>query len=290
MKGCLFYGQIGSLAGLALIVLLAADPVLGQTPVFKLDFDSSNDSISTSVIDPPPTMDAANSTFTVTLVLTGATKLMGANCDLVFNPDHLRVVNIQESSGDVNFDGRANVFDIREVGKRLNTTAGSELYDSYFDRVEGEADGVIDMADVGDIEKFFAKPGIFWTVNTNDTTIRESVEVFEDPTLSNENGVIDDIASTLLPRDHLPAPGYPEEQDATFAGPPGFGFNGDARIAEITFRPVNGFVGETELSLTEPFAVIEETVFVLELTDGQLRPVMNNTIEPGVESVNITVQ
>ena len=179
----------------------------------------------------------------------------------------------------MNFDGRANVFDVREVGSRLDTTTDSELYDPYFDRADGRADGAIDLGDVEAISAFFARPGIFWTVNTDDVTIRESVEIFEYPAESNETGKVDDIACVLLPREHPPAPGV---TDGTLAAPAGFGFNGDARIAVITFQPVNGFVGQTELSISDTSAITEDSVFVgMDIT---------GILAPDGESVEITVQ
>jgi hypothetical protein len=279
MKSCSSDSRTRLLTGLALAVLLAASPALGQAPVFRLDFNSTNDTIFKSTIDPPPIINSADGPFTVTVVLSGAKKLVMVNCDLVFDPAHLRVVNTQETYGDVNWDGRANVFDIREVGSRLNATVESKLYHPYYDRAGGRADGLIDLADVDAISAFFAKPGIFWTVNTDDATIRESAEVFEDPTVSNENGKIDDIVCVLLPRQHPPAPGV---EGGTLAAPAGFGFNGDARIAEITFQPVNGFAGETTLSFTGTSAVTEDSVFVGTQIQGEL--------QPSGESVNITIQ
>ncbi|MFH1740300.1 MAG: hypothetical protein ABIH23_14930 [bacterium] len=272
MKDCLLSSRIPLFFGSVLLVaLLATNPVLGQEPVYKIDFDSSNDTLLSSTVDSPPAvLNAADGPFTVTVVLTGATQLMGVNCDLVFDNTHLQVVNIQETAGDVNFDGRANVFDIREVGERLNATEGSALYEAYFDRANGQTDGVIDMNDVNAVSAFFAKPGIFWTVNTDNATVRESTEIFEDPSVSNENGLIDDIVCMLLPRDHPPAPG--------------FGFNGDARIAEITFQPVNGFAGMTTLSFSETWAVDENT----HVDEGTGQIV--DDLYPQSESVEITVQ
>ena len=271
MRKDVFGGRLGIALAFTFAMLVTTSAVFAQEPVFRLDFDSSNDTIKTSIIDPPPpvfTMDDVP--FTVTVVLTGAQDLMGVNCDLSFDNAHLQVVDIQETAGDLNFDGRANVFDIREVGSRLNATEGQDLYEEFFDRAGDQPDGVIDLADVDAVAEFFAKPGIFWTVNTEPATIKESVEVFEDPSVSNENGVIDDIVCFLLPRDHPPEAG--------------FGFDGDARIADITFRPVDGFVGTTELTFTQTWAVDENTQVNEETGD------IIGDLTPQSQPVSITIQ
>ncbi len=289
MKSCIWSDRIQHVwISAFLLILLAAGPAYPQGFIFKLDFDSSNDSILHSTIDAPPSViRAADGPFTVTVVLTGASKLVGANCDLIFNPDQLRVVNIQESYGDVNFDGRSNVFDIREVGARVNS---AELYEAYYDRVETY--GVLDMADVNAIAEYFAKPGKFWTVNTDDTTIRESVEIFEEPSISNQNGRIDDIVCVLLPREHPEATEYkPVEGEATFFGPAGFGFNGDARIAEITFQPVTGFSGTTTLTFADKSAITEESVLVITRQNGVIiDQEIIGMLEPADESVELSIK
>ena len=289
MKSCIWSGRIQHVwISAFLLILLAAGPGFPQGPVFKLDFNSGNDSILQSTIDPPPSViRAADGPFTVTVVLSGADKLVGMNCDLIFNPDQLRVVNIQESYGDVNFDGRSNVFDIREVGARVNS---AELYEAYYDRVETY--GVLDMADVNAIAEYFAKPGKFWTVNTDDTTIRESVEIFEEPSISNQNGRIDDIVCVLLPREHPEATEYkPAEGEATFFGPAGFGINGDARIAEITFQPVTGFSGTTTLTFADKSAITEESVLVITRQNGVIiDQEIIGMLEPADESVELSIK
>ncbi len=269
MKKDLCGGRFSSALVFTIAMLIAAGAV-AQEPTFQLDFDSSNDTIDSSVIDPPPVFTGLDGPFKVTVVLSHAQNLMGVNCDLSFDNAHLQVVDIQETYSDLNFDGRANVFDIREIGERLNATEGQDLYEEFFDRAGGAPDGVIDLSDVDAIAEFFAEPGIFWTVNTDPVRIRESVEVFEDPSVSNENSVIDDIVCFLLPREHPPTAG--------------FGFTGDARIAEITFQPVDGFVGTTTLTFTETWAVDEDTEVNEETGE------ITGDLTPQSQPVEITIQ
>jgi len=151
---------------------------------------------------------------------------------------------------------------------------------------------VINMADVNAIAEYFAEPGKFWTVNTDDATIKESAEIFEEPTVSNQNGKIDDIVCVLLPREHPEATEYkPAEGEATFFGPAGFGFTGDARVAEITFQPVTGFTGTTTLTFADKSAITEESVLVITrqnnvITDQEII----GELEPADEPVELSIE
>ncbi len=227
-----------------LFALLAAFvfPVFAQnqndSAVFRLDVTQGDDTQSLSAF----TTDAipnVGRTFTVTVVLDDAQKLMGANCDLDFDESVLEVVSIEESRGDINFDGRVNIFDVREIGTRFGATPDStELdYSEYFDLSDDDELNSNDVLVVAGDDEFNVQ-GIFLTSNNpNSSDIRESVEIFENPALSNQKGFVDDIVFVLLRR---------PDSDKT---PDEFSFTGDARIAEITFQAKEGFNGgETSLS------------------------------------------
>jgi len=234
------------------LALLAATPLTyaaggkNDTTKFFLDFNTGIDDTQTSsVIDaysPDQIQEIDGKRYiTVTLVLKGATDLVGVNCDLSFDKNKLQVVDIHEDKGDINFDGRANIADVLTLGERFGAPANEQGF-SYFDR---DQSGVIDQADVEDIQSHLNKTNIFWTSNpnTNQDIMRESVEIFEDPAKSNEDGVIDDIVAVLLSRIHP----YPA----------GFGFNGDARIAEITFEVIGS--GTAEFTFSDGKAIDVDT-------------------------------
>lgn len=243
-----------------------------DTASFALDFNiTSSDTQVSTTIDPYEStliQDKDGKKYlTATLILKGAVDLVGVNCDLIFDPAKLQVVDIHEDQGDVNFDGRANVADILTLGERYNQATTDQGY-SYFDRDKTDTSAdKIDDKDIEALKPFINKNNIFWTSNPNDdlTKIRESVEIFESPDESNKNGKINDIVSVLLSRDHP----YPQ----------GFGFNGDARIAQITFEVVGS--GETVLSFEDGKAIDVDTVIT---RDG-----ISNGSEPTGDSITITL-
>lgn len=221
------------------LIAVFVSPVFAQPwnndAVFRFDTTSGDDTRALSAItDGPFTADSR--TFTVTVVLQGANKLMGANCDIDFDETKLQVVSVQETFGDVNFDGRVNVFDVREIGARLGSEPGGLDYSQYFDLDGDDQIGASDLALVAADPEFNVQ-GLFVTSNDpNDLTdVLESVEIFEDPAVSNQNGFIDDVVFVLLVR-----PG--DDREA-------LSFPGDARIAAITFSALDDFQGgETEIS------------------------------------------
>lgn len=202
---------------------------------FVLDFKVTGDETDKkleSIINTSPEFVAVsgqtNKRFTCTLVLKGAVDLVGVNCDLVFDKTKLKVVDISENRGDVNFDGRANIADILTLSERYGESTKDKGY-SYFKRdTSGQNPDVINEKDIEAIKPYVNQSNLFWTSNTNDdlSKMRESVEIFESPEISNKNGRIADIVAVLLSREHP----YPA----------GFGFSGDARIAEITFEVIGG--------------------------------------------------
>ncbi len=226
------------------LIAVFASPAFAQPwnndAVFRFDTTPGDDTRTSSAItDGPYTADSR--TFTVTVVLQGADKLMGANCDIDFDETKLQVVSVQETFGDVNFDGRVNVFDVREIGARIGTEPGGVDYSQYFDLDGDDQIGESDLALVA-ADPGFNIQGLFVTSNDpNDLTdILESVEIFEDPAVSNQNGFIDDVVFVLLVR-----PGDDRESRSF----PGDAFPGDARIASITFSALDDFQGgETEIS------------------------------------------
>lgn len=230
-----------SIVGCLLVVALFATSALAQNrnanAVFRLDVTSGDDNQLATTFSADGVVPDVPREFNVVVVLNDAVNLMGANCDLDFDSDALEVVSIRESFGDVNFDGRVNIFDVREIGARLGAITGSTNpeYSRYFDL---NSDGKIDETDIQIVnaDPEFNKPGAFLTSNDPGVSPpRESAEIFEDPSISNQNGLIDDIVFVLLARPEI------TDRDA-------FSFTGDARVAEITFRAKDTFSGNTTLS------------------------------------------
>lgn len=244
--------------------------------VFVLDFKTtSNDAQLTTTIDAQPEFvlvdvgGQARNRFSATVVLKNASNLLGVNCDLVFDKTKLRIVEIHEAKGDLNFDGRANVADVLTLGERFgqSTTSGGL---GYFD-LDSTADSAnkIDGKDIEAVIPYINEKTLFWTSNPNDNlqNIRESVDIFESPAISSENGKIDDIVVVLLPRIH--------------PTPQGFGFDGDARIADIVFEVVPGATGETTISFEDGMAIDEST----EITQSTI----NNGSAPKSQNAVITL-
>ncbi len=238
---------------------------------FFLDFQTTQDDTQLqSTIENTPvfyevTVDGETKTrFDLTLVLKNASDLIGVNCDLVFDPTQLQVVDIYEARGDLNFDGRANIADILVLGELFNQSADQEGY-SYFNRVAtGSSLDIIDYQDVEAVLPYVNESSIFWTSNPNldFTELRESVEIFETPDVSNARGKIDDIVVVLLSRVH------PIPQD--------FGFDGDARIADITFEIVGDISGGTSIQLEDSMAIHEDTVITPTEITGASVPSFQN--------------
>lgn len=247
---------------------------------FALDLKTTNeDTQASSVIDVTPEFAAVDDIdtgaqsgilFIATLVLKGAVDLVGVNCDLVFDNSKLSVVTISETRGDVNFDGRANIADILTLSERYGASSNEKGY-SYFKRDQsGQNTDVINEKDIEAVKPFINENNIFWTKNANDdlSKMRESVEIFESPAVSNKNGRIADIVSVLLSRIHP----YPA----------GFGFSGDARIAEITFKVIGDISKGTKISFEKGIAIDVNT----EIT----RNGINKGSEPVGDDVVITLQ
>ncbi len=262
---------------LALFVCMTVLPAMaGQndSAVFTLDFSASNDTKNESDTSGDPVI--TDGMFTATLVLDNSTALTGLTVDIRFDPAVLQLVSINETVGDINFDGRSNIADVLTLAERfeasLDPDTGNPEYD-YFDLVPS---GVIDMDDINSLLAQINQSDLFWTSNPNAEgfgdfqSFPESVEIFEDPAVSTAKGLIDDIAVVLLPRDHPP-------QD-------GFGFNGDARIATITFQVVEGQSGQTTISFEDPIVLDAATVIN---DDGSFEE--NTESRPASPEITITI-
>ena len=264
-------------AFLALFICLAVLPTVnaGQNDAasFILDFSASDDNKTESTLGSEPVI--TDGLFTATLVLDNAVSLTGLTVDLRFDPNVLQVVSINETVGDVNFDGRSNIADVLTLAERfeatLDETNGNTEYD-YFDLVPS---GVIDMDDINTLMARINQTDLYWTSNPNTDgfsdfqTYPESVEIFEDPAVSSAKGLIDDIAVVLLPRSHPPEDG--------------FGFSGDARIATITFQVI-GQSGDTTISFEDPIVLDAMTVIN---DDGSFEE--NTESRPASPEITITI-
>ncbi len=270
--------KIQILAAAFLIVsLFGSVPAIAQdgantNAVFILDFSDGNDTQTATALDAenkPVFLDSdGKTTFTAVLVLQGAQNLVGVNCDLEFDPAVLAVVDIHESQGDINFDGRANIADVLTLAERFNQPTDQDGY-AYFDLDSAdESAGKIDSKDIEALVPFINQPGIFWTNNANSdlSQRRESVDIFESPDISNQKGKIDDIVTVLL--------------STVQPIPDGFGFDGDARIAEITFEVIGDISAGTSIKFTDTLAIDEAT----EITATQI----NNGSVPQAPDVLIT--
>ncbi|MEW6235228.1 MAG: hypothetical protein AB1656_07555 [Candidatus Omnitrophota bacterium] len=240
---------------------------------FVLDFLSStiNDSQKITTVDAQPVF--IGKTFSAALVLKEAAKLVGVNCDIAFDPAVLRVVDIHESRGDINFDGRSNIADILTLGERFGEKVSAANVFGYFDRDRiGDGKDVLNLGDINALLFFLNERNLYWTSNSNDdfTLIRESVEIFESPELiqqraQEENiGLIDDIASVLLFR--------PENRALDGTVNEGLGFNGDARICDITFEIIGGASGQkTSFQIKDGMAIDEKTVVTADDIVGETK-------------------
>ncbi|MBI1391013.1 MAG: hypothetical protein GC154_21510 [bacterium] len=250
----------------AALALLTSNAFAQQntTAQFALDFAQTDaDTRVSSTIETDAVV--TNSLFSATLVLKGAASLTGLSVDLRFDPAVLKVLSISEKTGDVNFDGRSNIADVLTLAERFNATVSSDTNPEYryFDVVPS---GVIDSDDINALMAKVNQGDLFWTSNPDASgfgdyeTYPESVEVFEDPEVSNAKGLIDDIAVVLLPRQHPP-------QET-------FGFTGDARVAEIQFQFIGGISGSTTtLSFEDPVIIDAKTVVNDDGTlSGESRP------------------
>lgn len=244
-----------SAIGIFLAVSVSAqDTGRNGNAMLVLDFQTTSaDTLTLSVIDAQPqfyTVDVNGQTrtrFNTTFVLQGAVDLVGMNCDLVFDKNVLQVIDIHEARGDLNFDGRSNIADVLTLAERFNEPTNTGNGYSFLDRDStGASANVIDMNDINAILTFINENSIFWTSNPNhdlSIPLRESVEIFENPSVSNANGRIKDLVVTLLSRIHpIPA---------------GFGFDGDARIADLTFEVIGDLTNGTTIRF-ENTTVIDE--------------------------------
>lgn len=247
----------------------AQEPGKNATANFVLDFQTtSDDSVTASTIETAPSfvqIDVEGETrtrFTCTVVLQGAVDLTGVNCDLTFDPAILNVVDIHEARGDMNFDGRGNIADVLALAQRFNVATNSGDGFSFFDiATDGASLNVIDDADLEALKSLINQTEIYWTSNQNEdlSVIRESFEVFQDPALSNASGRIDDIVTVLLRRPETPVEG--------------FGFDGDARVAEITFEVV-GIIPEegTVIQFEDRLAIDEDSIITVEAIENASEP------------------
>jgi hypothetical protein len=125
----------------------------------------------------------------------------------------------------------------------------------------GSSLNVIDDSDIDTVKSLINQQEIFWTSNQNNdlSVIRESFEIFEEPAISNSNGRIDDIVVTLLRRPETPVEG--------------FGFDGDARIADITFEVVGTIPSEgTVIQFEDRLAIDEGSVITVNAIENASVP------------------
>lgn len=273
--------RLSALAGLFIVVtvcfsLQANAQGSNDNAQFSLDFvTDQNDSQASTTFEAEPVFEAVDGSqrFSCTLVVQGAVDLTGLSVDIRFNNAVLQLVDIYESRGDRNFDGRANVADVLAIGERFGLTIGPNPELAYFD-LDSTADsaGLIDVSDVNALLPFVNQDSLYWTFNSNATgfeTFRESVEVFEDPAQSNTDGLIDDLAVVLLRRPETPVEG--------------FGFTGDARVATLIFEVIGGTAGSTTpIQFEDPILLDEGTVIN---DDGSLQ----NESRPESPEVIITL-
>ncbi len=259
----------------AALTIQAQDNEKNAGARFVLDFQTTADDTQTSsTVEETPVFEQvdvngeARTRFSCTVVLQGAEDLTGVNCDLVFDPGVLNVVSIHEAQGDTNFDGRSNVADILALAQRFGLATNTGNGFSLFDFVtEGGSQNVIDSDDINELSQFINQSPIYWTSNDNNDlgVIRESVEIFEDPFISNANGKIDDIVVTLLRRPETPVDG--------------FGFDGDARIADITFEVVGTIPADgTVIEFDDRLAIDEGTVITVNSIENASIPQGNSIV------------
>lgn len=190
-----------AILGLVLAVgLLLAPGVFAQSAgTLELDAD-----LSTPGIQAPGAYSlSSGGNIVLYLVLTGVQDLVGVSADVKFDPNVLQLVGsgqgVTEDRGDVNFDGKVNVFDIVTlIAERQARDSGSTPI-TYYDLNEDGSVNVFDI--VRNINnRQSADTGVnFWT-NTRAGAMAlpqetESVEIFDN---NAPNGLLDDLVAVLL--------------------------------------------------------------------------------------------
>lgn len=191
---------------LAVGLLLAPMGMAQNAGTLKFDAD-----ILTPGIQAPGNYSlAAGGNIVLYLVLEGVEQMIGVSTDIKFDPAVLQLVGsgqgITEDRGDVNFDGRVDVFDIvRLINERQSRDTGNPPI-AYYDLNEDAAINVFDIVRViGNRQQ--ADSGVnFWTNTRGGATAltwpgtgpaTESVEIFDNNVT---NGLIDDLVAVLLIR------------------------------------------------------------------------------------------
>lgn len=154
--------------------------------------------------------------------------LTGISADVEFDPNILELVDIYELKGDVNFDGFQDVTDMVTIfqSAAFDTSREDEGYIGYYDIDRDDFVDVTDMVRIFQSEQFDTAGGEYWTNNEGEF-VRESVEIFDDPRLSNTGGAhpgfIDDVVAVLLLRPDANNDGFADD---------GSGFNTNAWSGE----------------------------------------------------------
>lgn len=257
----LLLNRFSAFFAVVLLVVSIALPTYAQgrntEARFVLDFVTDhNDSQTSSSIEITPQFfqDNGATYFLCTLVLLDSVDLMGLSCNIRFDNSVLRVDDIFEIPGDMNFDGRSNIADILTLGERLGIDVSEHPELALYDLA---GTGFVDRDDIDILRDYLNLETLYWTQNPNTSDfdiVRESVTLFEDPEASNAKGIIEDIASVLLRRPETPIEG--------------FGFTGDARVATIVFEIIGGETGQSVVLSLEDGVVLDEGTAVN--SDGSL--------------------
>ncbi len=191
----------GIIGVLLVVGLLLAPAGMAQT-AGTLKFDS--DPLTAGVQTPGSYSLAQGGNIVVYLVLEGVTDMIGVSADVKYDDTVLQLVSqgkgVTEDRGDVNFDGKVNVFDIvKLIQERQSRDSGNPAV-AYYDLDENAAINVFDIVRVIQ-NRQQADGGVhFWT-NTSQSALSrtdtESVEIFDNNVTS---GLIDDLVAVLLIR------------------------------------------------------------------------------------------
>ncbi|MBE7477174.1 MAG: hypothetical protein HS131_10655 [Ignavibacteriales bacterium] len=190
--------------GVALAVGLLLVPAGFAQNAGTLKFDS--DILTAGIQTPGNYSLAAGGNVVLYLVLEGVTDMIGVSTDIKFDPAVLQLVGqgrgVAEDQGDVNFDGKINVFDITKlIQERQSRDAGNPGI-AYYDLTQDNALNVFDI--VRSIQsRQQADGGVnFWTNTRAGASVlsdltTESVEIFDSNV---QNGLLDDLVAVLLIR------------------------------------------------------------------------------------------
>ena len=189
------------ISGIALIIALALAPTVFAQNAGTLELDA--DLFTPGIQAPGPYSLASGGNIVLYLVLTNVEDLIGMSTDIKFDPNVLQLagagLGVTEDRGDVNFDGKVNMFDIVELITERQARGSGATPIAYYDLNE---DGNVDVFDVVRVvnNRKAADSGVnFWT-NTRAGAMAlpqaaESVEIFDNDA---PNGLLDDLDAVLL--------------------------------------------------------------------------------------------